>query len=178
VVLAQDRYGPQFFVPARFLPQKYNYYRPVPMSSRGDNSNVNNSNSNSSSSVAMDNDIESGTGPECAICYNTVDPSLQDHMITPCDHRYVADDNISLSLSVQDSIGAFTVQLYARYSVCQHIRMQLLPRLCMLSIQQYCTTLTANQQVQSVASLQRIAELHCIIELMLYISVCFLSPVL
>eukprot|EP00953_Heterococcus_sp_UTEX-ZZ885_P017188 9621-Heterococcus_DN1.PRE.2 len=61
------------------------------MSSRGDNSNVNNSNSGNSSggnSVVMDNDIESGTGPECAICYNTVDPSLQDHMITPCDHSF------------------------------------------------------------------------------------------
>jgi transmembrane E3 ubiquitin-protein ligase len=97
VVLAQDRYGPQFFVPARFLPQKYNYYRPVPMSSRGDNSNVN---SSSSGSAVMDNDIESGTGPECAICYNTVDPSLQDHMITPCDHRCVASHNITASLSV------------------------------------------------------------------------------
>ena len=32
-------------------------------------------------------DLETGLGPECAICYNVVDPSLSDHMITPCDHR-------------------------------------------------------------------------------------------
>ncbi|CAM9740701.1 unnamed protein product [Phaeothamnion confervicola] len=33
-------------------------------------------------------DLEAGTSPECAICYNAVDPSLEDYMITPCDHVF------------------------------------------------------------------------------------------
>ncbi|CAM9387722.1 unnamed protein product [Chrysoparadoxa australica] len=30
VLLAQDKYGPHFFIPKRFLPPKYDYHRPIP----------------------------------------------------------------------------------------------------------------------------------------------------
>ncbi|CAM9287326.1 unnamed protein product [Choristocarpus tenellus] len=30
VLLAQDRFGPRFFIPKRFLPTKYDYHRPLP----------------------------------------------------------------------------------------------------------------------------------------------------
>jgi hypothetical protein len=31
LLLAQDKFGPRFFVPAQFLPKKYSYYRPIPL---------------------------------------------------------------------------------------------------------------------------------------------------
>jgi hypothetical protein len=34
VLLSQDIFGPQYMIPARFLPPKYNYYRPIPQSLR------------------------------------------------------------------------------------------------------------------------------------------------
>ncbi|KAG5188182.1 hypothetical protein JKP88DRAFT_206755 [Tribonema minus] len=77
VILMQDRFGPHFFIPARFLPQKYNYYRPVPSGPQYE-----------AAETSETADLETGTGPECAICYNVVDPSLRTHMVTPCDHCF------------------------------------------------------------------------------------------
>ena len=34
VLLTQDFFGPQYMIPARFLPPKYNYYRQLPQSLR------------------------------------------------------------------------------------------------------------------------------------------------
>lgn len=33
-LLSQDIFGPQYMIPSRFLPPKYNYYRPLPQSLR------------------------------------------------------------------------------------------------------------------------------------------------
>lgn len=35
VLYAQRRFGPRFFIPARFLPEKYNYFRPVRVTAPG-----------------------------------------------------------------------------------------------------------------------------------------------
>jgi hypothetical protein len=56
---AQQRFGPRFFVPARFLPPGYNYWRP------------------------LDADREY----ECVICMDSVE-AAQRYMITPCNHAF------------------------------------------------------------------------------------------
>jgi len=64
VLLLQDYLGPRFFVPNRFLPAKYDYGRPITRA------------------------INRDELPECVICMSSVDPSLYDYMITPCDHIF------------------------------------------------------------------------------------------
>ncbi|EFA85537.1 hypothetical protein PPL_01495 [Heterostelium album PN500] len=61
----QDRYGPTFFIPKRFLPPKYQYTRPISMSIRN---------------------REEGQG--CVICMNDVEANDSDYMITPCEHLF------------------------------------------------------------------------------------------
>lgn len=39
-LLSQDIFGPQYMIPARFLPPKYNYYRPLPQSLRRSSSDA------------------------------------------------------------------------------------------------------------------------------------------
>jgi hypothetical protein len=72
VLLLQKRLGPRFFVPAKFLPARYDYGRPLP---RRD----------------PEADPEAGAAPECPICYAEVESAvarLSRHMITPCDHVF------------------------------------------------------------------------------------------
>ncbi|GAM19291.1 hypothetical protein SAMD00019534_024660 [Acytostelium subglobosum LB1] len=61
----QDKYGPQFFVPKRFLPPKYQYTRPISNSIRN---------------------REEGQG--CVICINDIEENDSEYMITPCDHLF------------------------------------------------------------------------------------------
>ena len=69
MLVLQQRFGPQFFVPARFLPPKYSYTRPIPR-------------------TVLEDAEESGV--ECVICYSTIEmhPSKRDSFTTPCDHVF------------------------------------------------------------------------------------------
>jgi len=58
----QDKYGARFFIPKKFLPPKYDYSRQIL--------------------------LPPGETKECVICMSTIDLSLQDYMITPCDHVF------------------------------------------------------------------------------------------
>ena len=62
----QQRWNPRFFIPARFLPVKYDYGRVV----RGD--------------ARRDED-------DCVICMSSVSTTGTEHMITPCDHFFHAE---------------------------------------------------------------------------------------
>jgi hypothetical protein len=64
MLMLQDRFGPRFFIPARFLPQKYRYDRRVvsPSSNKED--------------------------MECVICINTVEISGNSYMVAPCEHVF------------------------------------------------------------------------------------------
>merc|ERR1711871_94994 len=62
VLLLQDKFGPRFFIPDRFLPVRYRYDRPIPAS--------------------LEEDHRS-----CVICMDEVEESL-DYMLTPCNHLY------------------------------------------------------------------------------------------
>lgn len=72
VLVLQQKYGPRFFVPARFLPVKYNYERRV--------------NKEELSLLRTSNNDE-GT-IDCVICMVELDVSARDYMIAPCDHMF------------------------------------------------------------------------------------------
>mmetsp|Transcript_44547 Transcript_44547/g.121366 ORF Transcript_44547/g.121366 Transcript_44547/m.121366 type:complete len:413 (+) Transcript_44547:252-1490(+) len=69
VLMLQQKLGPRFFIPARFLPPKYSYTRPIPRS-------------------VLESAEESGV--ECVICYSSIEthPSKRDSFTTPCDHVF------------------------------------------------------------------------------------------
>ncbi|EGC39846.1 hypothetical protein DICPUDRAFT_74595 [Dictyostelium purpureum] len=64
ILYAQYKFGPQFFIPARFLPQRYNYYRPINNTIRS---------------------REEGQG--CVICMSDVEEG-QKYMLTQCNHLF------------------------------------------------------------------------------------------
>ena len=70
VLLLQEKLGPRFFIPARFLPVKYNYERRI------DPQQLSLLQSNESDAL------------DCVICMNEVDPQAREYMITPCDHIF------------------------------------------------------------------------------------------
>ncbi|KAM9963000.1 hypothetical protein ACTFIW_006221 [Dictyostelium discoideum] len=64
ILYLQSKLGPQFFIPARFLPTKYNFYRPISMEIRS---------------------REEGQG--CVICMSDVEEG-QKYMLTECNHLF------------------------------------------------------------------------------------------
>ena len=68
VLLLQDHLGPRFFVPARFLPPKFDYHE----------------------LSGIDRDLELGEENPCPICYSEFDPECPptDIMRTPCNHLF------------------------------------------------------------------------------------------
>eukprot|EP00951_Prasinocladus_malaysianus_P021404 scaffold176937_cov38-Prasinocladus_malaysianus.AAC.1 len=77
VLLLQGRFGQRCFIPKRFLPAKYDYFRIGTPFAGADQGTV---------------DIESGDGTtECVICMTAVEvdpPSAR--MVTPCNHFFHA----------------------------------------------------------------------------------------
>jgi hypothetical protein len=96
VLLSQDFWGPQYMIPSRFLPPKYDYYRPIPQQAlrRGGNEPSHASLSPAPHSAGEEiemTDIEGGDMPECVICYNGIDvghPVPGGYMVSPCDHLF------------------------------------------------------------------------------------------
>lgn len=75
ILTLQHRLGPQFFIPARFLPVKYNYER------RFDIQQV---------SLVLSNDTGNGevNTIDCVICMVELDLEARDYMLAPCDHVF------------------------------------------------------------------------------------------
>ena len=110
VLLSQDFLGPQYMIPARFLPPKYNYYRPVPQHRGGAGGGgaqpvgragglvqMHSSGSESIEDDAIEmtgmeeggREEEGGGVPECAICFNDVDVGRAgSYMVAPCNHVF------------------------------------------------------------------------------------------
>ncbi|KYR02102.1 hypothetical protein DLAC_00901 [Tieghemostelium lacteum] len=63
VLYLQSIWGPQFFIPKRFLPQRYQYYRPI------------------SQAIKNRGDLN------CVICMNDVEEA-HEYLITPCEHIF------------------------------------------------------------------------------------------
>ncbi|KAK1946783.1 Transmembrane E3 ubiquitin-protein ligase FLY1 [Phytophthora citrophthora] len=69
ILALQQRYGPRFFVPARFLPVKYNYERRINLQE-----------------LALLKDGDNSI--DCVICMVELDIEARDYMIAPCDHIF------------------------------------------------------------------------------------------
>ncbi|ETI35379.1 hypothetical protein F441_18151 [Phytophthora nicotianae CJ01A1] len=69
ILALQQRYGPRFFVPARFLPVKYNYERRINLQQ-----------------LALLKDGDNSI--DCVICMVELDIEARDYMIAPCDHIF------------------------------------------------------------------------------------------
>lgn len=74
LLLGQAWFGPRFFIPSRFLPPKYDYFRAAAPRKE----------------ALPDGDIETGdAGAECVICMNPVDVLTPPaRMLTPCNHVF------------------------------------------------------------------------------------------
>ena len=81
MLAAQTKHGPRCFIPKRFLPAKYNYFRPATKRS---------AEAGPGEAEVPAGDIESGdAGVECVICMTPVDterPVMR--MVTPCAHFF------------------------------------------------------------------------------------------
>lgn len=79
ILMLQFNYGPRFFVPKRFLPQKYDYKRMIPPHLRPEPCTT-------GGDPTCENHIE------CVICYNPIEfeenSGNNSYMITPCDHIF------------------------------------------------------------------------------------------
>ena len=75
VLVLQDIYGPRFFVPARFLPTKYDYSRPMAPEQL----------SLLKRQASSDDTLE---GLDCVICMAELELDDKDYMIAPCDHVF------------------------------------------------------------------------------------------
>lgn len=100
VLFSQDFWGPQYMIPARFLPPKYDYYRPIPQqalrrggaetggSAVGQAGQPVGPGGEGEDAIEM-TDIEGGELPECVICYNGIDVAGPgEYMVSPCDHLF------------------------------------------------------------------------------------------
>jgi hypothetical protein len=72
IIVLQDKYGSRFFIPRKFLPERYDYYRYY-------------QNVRSNEEIA---DEEDGVTNECIICYNNISLAAGEYMVTPCNHLF------------------------------------------------------------------------------------------
>ncbi|TDH74416.1 hypothetical protein CCR75_001489 [Bremia lactucae] len=72
ILVLQLRYGPRFFVPARYLPVKYNYERRIDLPQL---------------TLLKDSD----NLIDCVICMVELEIEARDYMIAPCDHIFHRD---------------------------------------------------------------------------------------
>jgi hypothetical protein len=78
VLLLQTHFGPRCFIPKRFLPAKYDYFRVAPATG------------STATDPAAPHDVETGDGGvECVICMNHVEVERpKARMVTPCGHFF------------------------------------------------------------------------------------------
>lgn len=81
ILVAQDKFGPQFFIPRQFLAPKYDYRRAFPHNNISSTSTLINSN-------IQGGGLEAGASPDCTICYFAVDQHEDNYLVCPCDHTF------------------------------------------------------------------------------------------
>lgn len=88
IVLSQYKFGPRWFIPKEFLPEKYDYFRPVAVQ----DDNI----------IDLEAGCEQGVNrpliggehaeatTDCCICMESVAIHSRDRMVTPCNHFFHA----------------------------------------------------------------------------------------
>lgn len=87
MLIAQDRFGPRFFIPSWLGPATYNYRRPIPIELYMHHG------APSQTTLApliaapgmQQNEVP---GPTCTICMSEINPHNGEHMIAPCNHTF------------------------------------------------------------------------------------------
>ena len=112
VLFAQRKWGARFMIPARLLPPRYNYHRPLPSSLRASAASAEAEAERARERARAAGDLETSAEPadeaegglECVICYTPIDAAAlgnvgagrargrgapaNDYMLTPCDHIF------------------------------------------------------------------------------------------
>jgi len=104
ILIAQGKYGARFMIPARFLPPKFDYSRPIPhalllqstsstnledLPSNNTNSSTTRNRLNGTSNNTADTSLTTCTTLDCVICYNPIDVhNRREYMLAPCDHVF------------------------------------------------------------------------------------------
>jgi hypothetical protein len=91
ILSLQNKYGPMFLIPERFLPQRYNYHPILPLYNENDDDEENEHvDANDASSSAPLERIS--VNQECAICFTNIvennKVNNKDYMVTPCHHIF------------------------------------------------------------------------------------------
>lgn len=87
VLLSQYKFGPRWFIPKAFLPEKYDYFRPVTIDELEDE-DLEAQNKEAGEGDAL---VANEPTRECCICMETVLLHSSDRMVTPCGHYFHAD---------------------------------------------------------------------------------------
>jgi hypothetical protein len=96
VLLMQDKWGPRFFVPARFLPKKYDYHRPIPLTRIHVRTKAKPKPDAEADALAAS---ETDDEDPCVICMSSMavpegmgaKEARGNLMVTPCDHVFHTD---------------------------------------------------------------------------------------
>lgn len=96
ILLSQYKFGPRWFIPKAFLPEKYDYYRPITLEDDELQGDV-----EAQDGVCGEEGIASEQRPlvggtaeelkrECCICMESVGIQSRERMVTPCNHFFHA----------------------------------------------------------------------------------------
>lgn len=84
ILLSQYKLGPRWFIPKAFLPEKYDYYRPVEVED-DEEEDVEAQNKDAVEGDAL---VAKEARRECCICMECVLVHSRDRMVTPCGHYF------------------------------------------------------------------------------------------
>lgn len=88
ILLAQDRFGPRFFIPSWLGPAPYNYRRTIPFELYlPHHSTVSQTSLAPVPNTTLDVPPHP-MGPTCTICMSEINPHTGEHMIAPCNHTF------------------------------------------------------------------------------------------
>lgn len=99
ILIAQDKWGPRFFIPAWLGPAIYNYRRDIPVALFAQSAHAPAQSPTGLPHAPNAQQIpqrlsfdaanqQRVTGPTCTICMSEVNPFAHEHMIAPCNHVF------------------------------------------------------------------------------------------
>lgn len=89
VLLSQYKFGPRWFIPKAFLPEKYDYYRPITL----EDDEIIDLEGEEGALIGEDGEPRQQRKEptrECCICMESVGVHSRDRMVTPCNHFFHA----------------------------------------------------------------------------------------
>lgn len=88
ILLSQYKFGPRWFIPKEFLPEKYDYYRTVTFEEEEEEKGE----VDIEAQIGMENRplMQPPATAECCICMESVAIHSRERMVTPCNHFFHA----------------------------------------------------------------------------------------